>query len=88
MHEEAAFEPTRIDVAILHRLELSKECLEHGKCHPEIASEEVHARFVVRILRVTSLSLVPQGTGYLDACLRDKAKLRRAYGECLGSQKR
>ena len=60
----------------------------HGKCHPEIASEEVHARFVVRILRVTSLSLVPQGTGYLDACLRDKAKLRRAYGECLGSQRR
>jgi hypothetical protein len=24
----------------------------------------------------------------LDACLRDKAKLRRAYGECLGNQKR
>ena len=24
----------------------------------------------------------------LDACLRDKVKLRRAYGECLGSQRR
>ena len=24
----------------------------------------------------------------LDACLRDKAKLRRAYGGCLGSQRR
>ena len=24
----------------------------------------------------------------LDACLRDKVKLQRAYGECLGSQRR
>jgi hypothetical protein len=24
----------------------------------------------------------------LNACLRDKAKLQRAYGECLGSQRR
>ena len=24
----------------------------------------------------------------LDACLRDTVKLRRAYGECLGSQRR
>ena len=28
-------------------------------------------------------------SGYqFDACLRDKVKLRRAYGECLGSQRR
>lgn len=46
-----------------------------------------------RILRVTSrVSLEHYGQPAvlwdLDACLRDKAKLRRAYGECLGNQKR
>ena len=43
--------------------------------------------------RTVSLKSLPrrkerERTRDLDACLRDKAKLRRAYGECLGSQKR
>ena len=51
----------------------------------------------IRILRVTSESgdqsdypkgLIAKDLWDLDACLRDKAKLQRAYGECLGSQKR
>jgi hypothetical protein len=36
-------------------------------------------------------SLMPRDSNpacELDACLRDKVKLRRAYGECLGSQRR
>ena len=48
-----------------------------------------------RILRVTSQSESDSNLSGnrallwdLDACLRDKAKLQRAYGECLGNQKR
>ena len=48
-------------------------------------------RFAVRILRVTSETDPKERElrrKVLDACLRDKAKLHRAYGGCLGSQRR
>ncbi len=82
-----------MSVAHGHRLLLIEK--QHGtEQFLEIASghEQVRDSFADRILRVTSQKSLAHarkcGARDLDACLRDKAKLQRAYGGCLGNQKR
>ena len=87
---------SRVKIARDHRLESSK--LEHGIVHLESkrgAHQDRRERAVDVRDSNPACDLVSQRSASfgrfsndLDACLRDKAKLQRAYGECLGNERR
>ena len=80
-----------MDMSVAHGHRLREEhgteqFLEIASGHEQGREERFRDSNPARDL--TRKSLAHVSARDLDACLRDKAKLQRAYGGCLGNQKR